>query len=173
MAQRQRILYAFQTYGKRLLNFIRSRVANEQEAEDILQDVWYQLLSLIDTQPVEQLSAWLYRVSMNKIIDRSRRQNFLLFDDLVNDKGDSTFPEAFPAALSNPELELDKSIFQEALLQVISELPEKQRQVFIWNEFDGLSLQEIADQTGTNLKTIISRKRYAVTQLKKRLNHFK
>jgi len=174
MTQRQKISDVLQKYGARLFNFIRNRVANEQDAEDILQDVWYQLVSLIDTEPVEQVSAWLFRVSLNKIIDKRRRQKFILLDDLVKEdkKGDIVDPDTFHYEVVTPEVEFEKSRFQESLLQAISKLPEKQRQVFVWNELEGMTLQEIAGKSGTNLKTVISRKRYAIAQLKNRLKHF-
>ena len=84
MAQRQQsIQYAVQNYGKRLFSFIRSRVKNDQDAEDILQDVWYQLISIIDTEPIELLSSWLYRVTRNRIVDKKRKQKTQSLEDLA------------------------------------------------------------------------------------------
>ncbi len=83
MAQRQlSILYVVQNYRKRLYRFIRGRVKNDEDAEDILQDVWYQLSSIIDTEPIEQLSSWIYRVSRNKIVDKNRKQVTLALEDI-------------------------------------------------------------------------------------------
>lgn len=175
MAQQQRILSAFQKYGKRLFNFIRSRVSNDQDAEDILQDVWFQLISVVDTEPIEQWSAWLYRVSRNRIIDKQRKQKPLSLEDFAyeNEEGELVFPDALLEEMMNPEIEFEKEYFQETLIKALSELPEKQRQVFIWNELEDLTLRAIAEKTGENLKTIISRKRYAVAHLKKRLQDLK
>ncbi len=172
MAQRQQsIVNAVQDYGKRLFRFIRSRVKNDADAEDILQDVWYQLSSIIDTEPIEQLSAWLYRVSRNRIVDKQRKQSTLSLEDLSHEDedGEMVFPEALLSDSMNPEIEFEREYFMEALFAALSELPEKQREVFVWNELEDLTLQQIADKTGESIKTIISRKRYAVAQLREQL----
>lgn len=174
MAQRQQsILYAIQNYGKRLFSFIRSRTKNDEDAEDILQDVWYSLSLIVDTQPIEQLSAWLYRVSKNRIVDKNRKQSSLLLEDMAyrDDEGEMVFPEELLIDDYNSETELDREIFMDVISKALSELPEKQRQVFVMNEIDNMTLQEIADKTGESIKTIISRKRYAVAQLRERLKN--
>jgi RNA polymerase sigma factor (sigma-70 family) len=156
-----------------LFSFIRSRTKNKEDAEDILQDVWYALSSIIDTEPIEQLGAWLYRVSKNKIVDKMRKQKPLSLEDFVyeNDDGELIFPEDLLVDDFNIKTEIEKEYFMESLLKALEELPENQRQVFVWNELEDLTLQQIADKTGENIKTIISRKRYAVKQLRKRLQH--
>ncbi len=168
-----KILLAVHEYGKRLFSFIRSRVKSDADAEDILQDVWYSLSYIIDTEPIEELSSWLYRVSRNKIIDKSRKKNTLSLEDLAfeNDEGEVVFPEELIAAENQTETEFERKFFNESIIQALNELPEKQRQVFVWNEIDELTLQEIADKTGENIKTIISRKHYAVLQLRKKLQN--
>ena len=174
MAKRQQsIQMAVQDYGKRLFRFIRSRVKTEEDAEDILQDVWYQLSSIIDTEPIELLSSWLYRVSKNKIVDKKRKRKPLSLDDLAytDSEGELVFPEALQTDHRNPETELERVHFRELLYEALSELPEKQRDVFVWNELEDITLQEIADKTGESIKTVISRKRYAVAHLRKRLRH--
>jgi RNA polymerase sigma factor (sigma-70 family) len=174
MAPRQQsILNAVQNYGKRLFRFIRSRVKNDEDAEDILQDVWYQLSSIIDTEPIGQLSSWLYRVSRNRIVDKNRKRAPLALEDLMyeNEDGEMIFPEALLADGMNPETELERAYFREAFFAALAELPAKQRDVFVWNELEDLTLQEIAGRTGDNIKTIISRKRYAVAHLRKRLQN--
>jgi RNA polymerase sigma factor (sigma-70 family) len=174
MAQRQlRIQQAVQEYGKRLFGFIRSRVKNDEDAEDILQDVWYQLSSIIDTEPVTQLSSWLYRVSKNRIVDKQRKRSTQPLTDFAyeDEEGEMVYPEALLSANSDPEAELERQHAREALLAALAQLPEKQRQVFVWNELEDLTLQEIANQTGESIKTIISRKRYAVAQLRQRLRN--
>lgn len=174
MAQRQmRIQDAVQEYGKRLLRFIRSRVKNDEDAEDILQDVWYQLSSIIDTEPVEQVRSWLYRVSRNKIVDKNRKHIPLALEDLAyeDEDGEMVFPEALLADNVNPETELEGVFFREAFFAALNELPDKQRDVFVWNELEDMTLRQIANKTGDNIKTIISRKRYAVAHLRKRLQY--
>ena len=174
MAQRQQsIVYAVQNYGKRLFSFIRSRVKNDEDAEDILQDVWYQLSSIIDTEPIGQLSAWLYRVSRNRIVDKKRKQTTLSIEDLAfeDEDGEMIFPEALLSGGLNPEEEFENAYLKEMFFEALSELPEKQREVFVMNELEEMTLQEIADKTGESIKTIISRKRYAVAQLRKRLEN--
>jgi len=174
MAQRQQsILDAVQNYGKRLFSFIRSRVKNDADAEDILQDVWYQLSSIIDTEPIGQLSSWLYRVSRNRIVDKNRKLRPLSLEDLVyeDEDGEMIFPHALLADSMNPETELEGAFFREAFFAALNELPEKQREVFVWNELEDMTLQQIADKTGDNIKTIISRKRYAIAHLRERLQN--
>jgi RNA polymerase sigma factor (sigma-70 family) len=175
MTQRQQsIQHAVQEYGKRLLSFIRTRVKNDQDAEDILQDVWYQLSSIIDSEPIVQLSSWLYRVSKNKIVDKNRKMAPQSLADFAfeDEEGDMIYPEALLSDSSDPETELEKSAIRESLYSALNELPEKQRDVFVWNELEEMTLQEIADKTGESIKTIISRKRYAVAHLRKRLQGF-
>jgi len=172
MAQRQQsIVNAVQNYGKRLFSFIRSRVKNDQDAEDILQDVWYQLSSIIDTEPIEQLSAWLYRVSRNRIVDKKRKQSPQSLEDLAyeDENGEMVFPEALLSDVMNPETEFEQAYLKEMFFIALDELPEKQREVFVLNELEDMTLQEIADKNGESIKTIISRKRYAIAQLRERL----
>jgi RNA polymerase sigma factor (sigma-70 family) len=174
MTQRQQSIQdAVQDYGKRLFGFIRSRVKNDQDAEDILQDVWYQLSSIIDTEPIELLSSWLYRVSRNRIVDQKRKQKPQSLEDLTyqDKEGVMVFPEALVMNNGNPETELERANFRELFFKALSELPDKQRDVFVWNELEELTLQQIADKTGESIKTIISRKHYAVVHLRERLQN--
>ena len=168
MAKQQRVLDAVQNYGKRLFGFIRSRVSTDEDAEDILQDVWYQLISLVDIEPIGQLSSWLYRVSRNRIVDKQRKLKPQSLDDLAyeNEDGEMSYPEALLADDTNPETEMERAYFREQLFEALNELPQKQRDVFVWNELEGMTLQQIADRTGENIKTIISRKHYAVAHLR-------
>jgi RNA polymerase sigma factor (sigma-70 family) len=168
MAKQQRVLEAVQNYGKRLFGFIRSRVQSDEDAEDILQDVWYQLSAVVDLEPIGQLSSWLYRVSRNRIVDKQRKQKPQSLDDLAyeNEDGELSYPEALLADDANPETEMERAYFREQLFAALNELPQKQRDVFVWNELEDMTLQQIADKTGDNLKTIISRKRYAVAHLR-------
>ena len=172
--QQQSIKQAVQHYGKRLFSFIRSRVKSDEDAKDILQDVWYQLSAIMDTEPIEQLSAWLFRVSRNRIVDKSRKQTTLSLDEMVyeDESGEMIFPAVFMDDDLAADAEMDRAYFMDSLMKALNELPEKQRQVFVLNEMEDMTLQQIADQTGENIKTIISRKRYAVQFLRERLQQF-
>jgi RNA polymerase sigma factor (sigma-70 family) len=173
MAKQQRIIDAVQSYGKRLFSFIRGRVKSDEDAEDILQDVWYQLSSLVDIEPIEQLSSWLFRVSRNRIVDKQRKLKPQSLEDLAyeDEDGDLIYPEILLADKMNPEIELERAYFREEFFDALDELPKKQREVYVWNELEDMTLQEIADKTGDNIKTIISRKRYAVAYLRERLHN--
>ena len=156
-------------YGKRLFSFIRGRVRTNEDAEDILQDVWYQLYNT--TEVIDQLGAWLYRVARNKIIDRYRKKRPELLDDQTyeDDEGELGFKEILLADSHDPETAYLKNLFWEQLYEGLEELPEEQAEVFILNELEGRTFAEIAEQTGQNIKTLISRKGYAVKQLRLRL----
>jgi RNA polymerase sigma factor (sigma-70 family) len=159
-------------FGKRLLGFIRQRVGNEADAEDILQDVWYQLTTTVDTEPVEQISGWLFRVARNKIIDRYRKQRPVSLDAHLPEAEDPAGPDLTGILLDdsqNPETANLRALFWKTLQEALDELPEEQRMVFIWNELEDIPFKEIAAMTGENLNTLISRKRYAVLYLRERL----
>lgn len=167
------VVEAVKSYGKRLYRFIRSRVNTVEDAEDILQDVWYQLSNIVDIEQIEQINAWLYRVARNKITDKYRKQAPQYLDDLAyeDEDGALNFKDILLADFNTPETEHLKEVFWQELFIALDELPENQRQVFIMNELEDKTLQEIADETGENLKTIISRKGYAVKHLRKRLQN--
>lgn len=170
----QNVIETVKEYGKRLFGFIRTRVNTNEDAEDILQDVWYQL-TLLDNGPVEQLGAWLYRVAQNKIIDRYRKQKPESLEDFTfeDEEGGISFKEILLSDENDdPEKEYLKKMFWDELLAALSELPEPQRKVFVMNELEDKTFQEIADQSGENIKTLISRKRYAVIYLRERLRPF-
>ena len=143
-------------------------------SEDILQDVWYQYSGLDDVAEIENVSGWLYQVAKNKVIDLYRKKKTDSIEDysFENDEGEINFKEILLIDDSeNPELQMLKDLFWEELMNALDELPENQRQVFVLNEFEDLTLQEIADKYNENLKTIISRKGYAVKHLRKKLNY--
>jgi RNA polymerase sigma factor (sigma-70 family) len=173
MAKQQRIIDAVQNYGKRLFSFIRGRVRTDEDAEDILQDVWYQLSSLVDIEPIEQLSSWLFRVSRNRIIDKQRKMQTQSLEDFAfeDEEGDVFYADSLLADEMNPETEFESMFIREAFFKALEELPAKQRDVYVWNELEEMTLQQIADKTGDNIKTIISRKRYAVAFLRERLQN--
>jgi len=170
-APAQNIVQAITDYGKGLFSFIRGRVKTEEDAEDVLQDVWYQLSNVVDIDEIEQLSGWLYRVARNKIIDRYRKKTPESLDDLgfEDEDGEFNFNEILLADDDDPETVYVKELFWQELFVALDELPESQRNVFIWNELEDKTLQQIADETGDNIKTIISRKGYAVKHLRSRL----
>ena len=171
MAQKQqKIKIAEQNYGKRLFGFIRRRVNNIKDAEDILQDVFYQLLG--NTKPIEQLTAWLFTVTRNKITDRNRKKKPELLEDLYIGGSDETefdWTNLFFDERNSPETDYLRSLFWETLYAALNELPASQRDVFILNEIEGVPFKEIAEQTGETINTLISRKRYAVLHLRERL----
>lgn len=163
-----------QQFGKRLFGFVRGKVKTTEEAEDILQDVWYQFSRLSNLDELENVSAWLYRVAQNRVTDNYRKKKTENLEDYTyeNDENEISFKEILLLdENASPELALFKEEFWSKLMQALDELPENQKEVFLLNEIEDFTLQEIADQKGENLKTIISRKGYAVKHLRKRLQH--
>lgn len=172
-ANRQNVMQVVSNYGKRLFSFIRNKVKSDEDAEDILQDVWYQLSNVVDTTNIEQMSAWLFTVARNKITDRYRKRSESLLEDfsVEDEEGTIHFKDLLLKADGDPESENLRELFWQELFKALEELPENQRQVFVWNELEDQTLQEIADKTGQNLKTVISRKGYAVKHLRNRLKN--
>jgi len=163
-----------QQFGKKLFGFVRGKVKTTEEAEDILQDVWYQFSRLSNLDELENVSAWLYRVAQNRVTDNYRKKKTENLEDYTyeNDENEISFKEILLLdENASPELALFKEEFWNELMQALDELPENQKEVFLLNEIEDFTLQEIADQKGENLKTIISRKGYAVKHLRKRLQH--
>ena len=168
--RKNNITEVINTYSKRLMAFIRKRVGNEADAEDILQDVFYQLLG--NTKPIEQLTAWLFTVTRNKITDRNRKKKPEVLEDLYTGGSDETafdWTNLFFDERNSPETDYLRSLFWETLYAALNELPASQRDVFILNEIEGVPFKEIAEQTGETVNTLISRKRYAVLHLRERL----
>lgn len=169
----QNIIETVKEYGKRLFSFIRNKVNTDEDAEDILQDVWYQLSHQPETDAIEQISGWLHRVARNKITDKYRKQKDVLLDDLSyeDDDGEISFKEILLAEATTEEGKELKKLFWDQLFVALDELPESQRYVFIQNELEDRTLQDIANETGENIKTLISRKGYAVKHLRNRLQN--
>ena len=160
---------------KRLLGYIRNRVPDRVEAEDILHDVFYQLtVGFNDIRRFESLTAWLYKVADNRITDLFRKKKPVSISYSENARNDEdgplTLEEILPSLGSTPEDEDLKELIWEAIEETLSDLPEEQREVFVATEFDELSFREISAKTGTGINTLISRKRYAVLALRERLN---
>lgn len=172
---KQNIIQAVRDYGKRLFYFIRGRVHTDEDAEDILQDVWYQFSNVMNSEPIEQTGAWLYRVARNRIIDKYRRQEPDSLEELFADdeNNEFNFSELLLAGDENPETEHLRNLFWEQLFAALFELPEEQRNVFVLNELEDISFNEIAERTGEKINTLISRKRYAVLHLRKRLEQLR
>lgn len=168
--EKRNISKVINDYSKRLRGFIRKRVANDADAEDILQDVFYQLIG--NNQPIEQLTAWLFTVTRNKITDRQRKQKPELIEDIYTDADGEemlNWTEFFPDENGNPESAYIRGLFWETLNKALDELPEQQKRVFVLNELDGVPFKVIAEESGETINTLISRKRYAVLHLRERL----
>ena len=158
----------------RLRNFIRRRVPDPADAEDILQEVFYELVEAYRAlQPIEHVSAWLFRVARNRITDLFRKKKAVRFSDLPaahNDDGDQlSFEDLLPSPQAGPEAEYARSILLDELDAAVDELPPEQRQVFIAHELQGRSFRELSAETGLTVNALILRKHYAVLQLRKRL----
>ena len=168
------ITQTIKQFNRKLFGFVRDKVKSTEDAEDILQDVWVQLSNLSDIAELDNVSAWLYEVARNKITDKSRKKTNLALEDYSyeNDEGEFNFKEILLLDdTNNPDLAFFKEMFWKEFQKAIDELPENQREVFLLNEMEDMTLQQIADQKGENLKTIISRKGYAVKHLRNKLNY--
>lgn len=171
----EKITTAYNSERKRLLGYIRSRIPDRMEAEDILQDVFYQLtIGFNDIRRIENLTAWLYRVTNNRITDlfRKRRPVTISYNEnsAEDDEGPLTLEEILPSSVTNPGDEELKERIWETIEETLSELPAEQKSVFVQNEFEDMSFKEISGLTGVGINTLISRKRYAVLALRERLN---
>ena len=156
----------------RLMNFIRRRVRNQVDAEDILQDVLYSFVEAFRLPtPVEHASAWLYRVARNRIVDRFRKRREELLGDADGnyDAQDTRLDLELPAADGVPEAQYARSALMQALNKALEELPEEQREVFIAHELEGKSFKDLGVQGNISVNTLLARKRYAVIYLRSRL----
>ena len=169
--RRQNITSIVKTYSNRLYNFIKGRVPNAADAEDILQEVWYQFSNVVDREPIEQVSGWLFQVARNRITDNYRKSKPDSIEDyaIEDDNGGTFIRDLLAIEPNEMEDHTFQDIFWEVLFEALDELPDNQREVFVWNELENQTFQEIADRTGIKLKTLISRKRYAVQHLRQRL----
>lgn len=160
----------------RLFNFIRKQIPDEEEAEDILQDVFYQLVETYRLmKPVERISSWLFTVARNKITDRFRKKKAVPVSqlDTINEEGETlTILDLIPDPADGPEAEMLAEMIMEALEAALDELPAVQREAFVLHEIEGQSFEQISQQTGVKVATLISRKRYAVLFLRERLREF-
>jgi RNA polymerase sigma factor (sigma-70 family) len=172
--QDRRIAEAIGREQGQLWNFIRRRVANESDAEDILQDVFYELVQAYRLmKPVEQVSAWLYRVARNRIIDRFRVKRPEASTDapvaFAQDGEELRLEDLLPSPEQGPEADFARRVLLEELDAALEELPPEQREAFVAHELEGRSFKELAAETGVSANALRLRKHYAVAHLRERL----
>lgn len=172
--QNRRISETIAREQVRLRQFIRKRVANDSDAEDIFQEVFYELIDAYRLmKPVEQVGGWLFRVARNRIIDlfRSKRPAVLGNDSmLTTEDGEAhQWEDLLPSPDAGPEAAYARRVLLEELDAALEDLPEEQRDVFVAHEIEGRSFKELSEATGLSINTLLSRKRYAVLQLRRRL----
>ena len=173
--QDQRISEVVKREQSRLRNFIRRRVPDPRDAEDILQDVFYELVEANRLlMPIGYVTGWLFRVARNRIIDLFRKKKPENFSDTAVAQNDDDeellrFEDLLPSPNAGPEALYARNLLLEELESAVDDLPEEQREVFVAHELEGRSFKEMAAETGVNVNTLLSRKRYAVLQLRERL----
>lgn len=170
--QNRRIASVIQREGRGLFRFIRRRVKEESDAEDILQEVFYELTEAYRLmKPIEQAGAWLYRVARNRIVDRFRKKRPEVLETPENAGGEEMlrFEDLLPSPDAGPEAVYARTVLLDELDAALEELPQEQREVFVAHEIEGHSFKEIAGRTGVGVNTLLSRKRYAVLHLRRRL----
>jgi RNA polymerase sigma factor (sigma-70 family) len=175
--QDSRIANAVERERGRLRNFIRRRVTNDEDAEDILQEAFYELVAATRlTEPIEQIGAWLFRVARNRIIDRFRKRRPEVSSNAATESGEEgerrSIEDLFPSPDAGPEATFARGLMIEALDEALDELPDDQRDVFLAHEMEGRSFKEISAETGVSVNTLLSRKHYAVLFLRERLYEF-
>jgi RNA polymerase sigma factor (sigma-70 family) len=155
----------------RLRSFIRKHIADRNEAEDILQDVFYELIETYRMmKPVEHVTAWLFRVARNRMVDLFRRKKPNSLNTPASAETDAdTLEDLLPSSDAGPEAAYARSLLLDALEEALEELPAAQREVFVAHELMGRSFKEISAETGLSVNTLLSRKRYAVLHLRQRL----
>lgn len=163
----------------RLLGFIRNRVSSLEEAEDIMQDVFYQFVAGYDTiQSLDRVTSWLFSVARNKIIDRYRKEasrpQKAQFSSPSGFEDDAplTLKDILPDLGNSPDEVLLREAMWDAIMDALGELPEDQREIFIQNEIEEKSFREIAEASGVSINTLLSRKRYAILALRKKLQRW-
>ena len=171
--QDQQISEAIERERPRLRNFIRRRVPDQSDAEDILQEVFSELVEAYRMmKPLEQVTAWLFRVARNRITDlfRSKKREASKEPAVTTEDGETLeWEDLLPAPDAGPESAYARSVLLEEMDAALDELPEEQREVFVAHEFLGYSFKELAQQTGVSVNTLLSRKHYAVLHLRERL----
>lgn len=176
-AQNRQIQETVRKERNKLLAFIRNRIPKSEDAEDILQDVFFELTEMYRLmKPVEQMTSWLFTVARNKITDRFRKKKPELLEDVFVFRGGDGDDEVrllddlLPAAaVRSADEEMMRAAVMDALMDALDALPQEQREVFVWHELEDKSFKEIAETTGVPVNTLLSRKRYAVLFLRERL----
>ncbi|MCX6147133.1 MAG: RNA polymerase sigma factor [Candidatus Kapabacteria bacterium] len=165
----------FRTDRKKFLGFIRQRVRSQEEAEDILQDVFTNVLAASHNvqKPIENIASWVFTAVRNRIIDSYRKKRAETFSDMQTpgqaDDGVDSFENFLGDLTTSPESDLMRKTIWEAVQEGLAELPDEQKAVFIKNEFEGVSFREMSEETGVNINTLLARKRYAVLHLRRKL----
>jgi RNA polymerase sigma factor (sigma-70 family) len=171
--QDQRISDVVKREQSRLRNFIRRRVRDPLDVEDILQDVFYRLVEANRLlMPIEHVTGWLFRVARNRITDLFRKkepENFSEIEPVEEEDESLSFEDLLPSPDAGPEARYARSVLLEELERALDELPREQRAVFVAHEFEGRSFKELSAETGESVNTLLSRKRYAVLHLRERL----
>jgi RNA polymerase sigma factor (sigma-70 family) len=175
LEQDQRISDVVKREQSRLRSFIRRRVPDPLDADDILQDVFYELVEANRLlMPIEHVTGWLFRVARNRITDLFRKKKPERFSDAdVTDEGGAMLhvEDLLPSPDAGPDALYARSVLLDELESALDELPEDQREIFVAHEIEGRSFKELAAETGVNLNTLLSRKRYAVLHLRERLQN--
>jgi RNA polymerase sigma factor (sigma-70 family) len=173
LEQDERISEVVNREQSRLRNFIRRRVPDPSDAEDIVQEVFYELVEANRLlMPIEHVTGWLFRVARNRIIDLFRKKRPETFSDVAAEGGDGEvlrFEDLLPSPDAGPEALYVRSVLLNELELALGELPKEQRDVFIAHELEGRGFKEMAAETGVSVNTLLSRKRYAVLHLRERL----
>ena len=172
LEQDQRITEVVKREQSRLRNFIRRRVPDELEAEDVLQDVFYRLVEAIRLlMPIDHVTGWLFQVARNRITDLFRKKKPENFSDIAVEGEDETLllEELLPSSDAGPDELYVRSVLLDELEDALDDLPDDQREVFVGHEIEGRSFKEMAAETGANVNTLLARKRYAVLHLRERL----
>jgi RNA polymerase sigma factor (sigma-70 family) len=174
IAEQDRLIaQAMEKDGSRLRSYIRRRVLDQDSTEDILQEVFCELIEAYRlVKPIEQVSAWLFRVAKNRIIDSFRKKKLASLSETTSGGEDETavpLEDLLPSPESSPEAAYARGVLLDELDEALGELPEEQRSVFIAHEWEGYSFKELAAETGVSVNTLLSRKRYAVLHLRQRL----
>jgi RNA polymerase sigma factor (sigma-70 family) len=170
--QNRRVSEVIQRERRRLFSFIRKRVDDEGDAEDILQDVFYELLEAYRLmKPIEQVGSWLYRVARNRIIDLFRKRRPETIGKALLHRSDDglLLEDLLPSPDAGPDALYARSVLLQELDAALQELPGEQREVFIAHEIDGRSFKQLAAETGLSINTLLSRKHYAALHLRRRL----
>ena len=172
LSEQEQIGNTFSKEQDRLLGFINRRVPNNYEAEDILQDVFYQLtVGFKELRTIENITSWLYKVAGNKIIDRFRKKKPDNFSELNVTKGQDVLnlEDILPSMGNSPDDELFRELIWGEIQSALDEMPKEQESVFTMHEFEGISFRKMSEITGDSMNTLLSRKRYAILFLREKL----